>query len=939
MKRMDALIFEQLKRPRWNRDRFTGGGNIQTVFPQLVVAPDAKVYLHLVDVGGKAVAPDHRSFSGPLRSVIKAWNYARDEDESAFSWGANGEVSEGVAVASHPGLLPLLRQCPKLVDSEMQTIQFVDTVMRVGLRAEALENDVFRTTIVLHAGDGDMVALANPIPVYEGAFLDGGKLYPVEPVGPSYAAAGLFADRVPFAQLELFLTLFASSFPTLPIEVEGFAGGEGTPEEAKPALIFREVDRDESLHLELCDVVAGLPTGFLRDYEVSRLVRISPGQRTFRVSDIEYAEAHSAREGLLLDLKRMGRKTKGEKAFWDIDDDDGIILGADVAREFLSTALVNLASRFALFGAEKLKRYKIVHSKPKLHVNLSSGIDFLEGDASLEIEGERFSLLDAIAQFRKNAYIQLSNGNQAVMDSDYMARLNRLFKKKKGGVRASFFDLPLIDELIEDASLAAPLTKSREIFRGMNSLKERRVPAPRFKGELRPYQLYGLRWLDYLHEHKLGGCLADDMGLGKTVQAIALFSRIYPKVKKPSLLVMPKSLLFNWARELEKFAPGLTFCRHYGSDRDWEKALGHSIILTTYGTLRSDVETISAQEFHAVVLDESQNIKNSQTQTTQAVYTLKAKFRLALSGTPIENNLGELYSLFRFLNPSMFSSRADFDRDYSQPIQKQQNMEAAEELRRKIYPFILRRLKADVLKELPPKVEQVLYVDMNDEQKAHYESRRRFYQEVIRGEIDRQGLAKSQFAILEALLELRQIATVPEAKTDGRITSAKTERLIEAVDEAIVNGHKCLIFTNFLAGVEQVSEALSNRDIGHLTMTGATHDRQALVERFQKDARIKAFVMTLKTGGVGLNLTAADSVFILDPWWNTSAESQAVDRAHRIGQQNTVFTYRLIARDTIEEKIQKLQSQKKELVDQIVTTDSAALKHLSETDIDSLFHS
>lgn len=937
---MDALVFEQLKRPRWTKDRFTAKPSPKEVLPQLVVTPGNKVLFRLVDPAGQVIEPDYRLYSGLLRSIIKAWHHARETSEEAFAWGNDGALSEGIDLALHPGLLPFLRHCPVLVDAGMEPIHRAPATSQVVLRADALEGGTFfRTVFVLRGANGESTVLSRPLAVSESALLDKQTLYPVEPMGPAHGAAGLFVDRVPLAQLELFLTLFASNFPALSIEVEGFAGEEGVAEEAKPALIFREVDQDENLLLDASYTVAGLPPAFLRDYDISRMVRLDLVRRTLRECDVEYVAAHLAREELLRDIKRLNRKVSGEKAFFDIDEETGtIILGSDLAREFLGTALVDFASRFTLFGAGKLKRYKIVHAKPKLQVNLSSGIDFLEGDATLEIEGERFSLLDAIAQFRKNAYIQLSDGTQAVIDGDYMARLNRLFKKRKGGVRASFFDLPMIDELMEDASLSAPLAQSREIFRGINSLGENKVPLPRFKGRLRPYQLYGLRWLDYLHTHKLGGCLADDMGLGKTVQAIALFSRIYPKAKKPSLFVMPRSLLFNWVRELENFAPGLSVCQHYGVGRDWAQACQHSIILTTYGTLRSDVETITAQSFHAVLLDESQNIKNSQTQTTQAVCALKAEFRLALSGTPIENNLGELYSLFRFLNPSMFNSRADFDRDYSQPIQKQQDMEAAEELRRKIYPFILRRLKSDVLKELPPKVEQVLFVDMNEEQKAHYEARRRFYQEVIRGEIDRQGLAKSQFAILEALLELRQIATIPEAKTDGRITSSKIERLLEAVDEAVANGHKCLIFTNFLAGVEQVSEAFGEREIGHLTMTGATHDRQSLVERFQSDSRIKAFVMTLKTGGVGLNLTAADSVFILDPWWNTTAESQAVDRAHRIGQQNTVFTYRLIARGTIEEKIQALQSRKKELIDQIVTTDSGALKHLSETDIDSLFH-
>ena len=531
---------------------------------------------------------------------------------------------------------------------------------------------------------------------------------------------------------------------------------------------------------------------------------------------------------------------------------------------------------------------------------------------------------------------ELSDGTKALVDEKYMTRLARLFKKQQDGVKVSFFDLPLIDDLIGDQAERATLPKSREIFEGFNSLTKKRLQLPRFQGTLRPYQRSGLAWLDYLHGHRLGGCLADDMGLRKTIQAIALLSRIYPAAQKPTLLVMPKSLLFNWQRELETFAPDLTFYVYYAGERDMDDARKSQLILTTYGMLRSDVESFSLEEFHGVILDEAQAIKNLQSQTARAAMALRSEFRLALSGTPVENNLGELYSLFRFLNPSMFGSGSDFDQDYVQPIQRSGDKQAAKELQRKIYPFILRRLKGEVLKELQPKVEQVRHVDMEEAQANLYETRRRFYHELVNTEIEKSGLAKSQFVVLEALLELRQIASVPESKSDGKVFSSKRGVLMETLQDAVANGRKCLVFTNFLAGIEQVSDGLNEAGIEHVTMSGSTSNRQQLVERFQNDPSLKVFVMTLKTGGVGLNLTAADTVFILDPWWNTSAEAQAVDRTHRMGQQNTVFTYRLIARNTIEEKIQKLQQQKKELVDQIISSDGSALKSLSETDINQL---
>jgi len=541
-----------------------------------------------------------------------------------------------------------------------------------------------------------------------------------------------------------------------------------------------------------------------------------------------------------------------------------------------------------------------------------------------------------LQQYRKHKFVELSDGTQAVLNQDYVNKLNRLFKKQSGGVRVSIFDLPLIDELVDENARNTLFPKTREIFEGFNLIKSRRISSPQLQGELRPYQKDGLKWLDYLHEHRLGGCLADDMGLGKTIQVIALLSRIYPKENKPTLIVMPKSLLLNWRNELERFCPALTFSIHYGTERDVEQITGTSLILTTYGTLRNDIVAFTDTHFHAVILDESQAIKNHQAQVTQAVLALKADFRLAMSGTPIENNLGELYSLFSFLNPAMFSTVGEFERDYLNPIQRQADKDVASELRKKVYPFILRRLKSEVLKDLPPKVEQVLYVEMSDAQKRLYEKRRQHYQSLIRGEIQTSGVAKSQFLMLEAMLELRQIATVPEVKSDGAVVSAKWEALEEVLTEAVAGGSKCLVFSNFLAVIEEVSGLLTKLDIGHLLITGATSNRQDLVDRFQNDTQVKVMVMTLKTGGVGLNLTAADTVFIIDPWWNTAAEAQAVDRTHRIGQQSTVFTYRLIAKDSIEEKIRTLQLQKQELTDQIISSDGAALKSLGEHDIEFL---
>lgn len=937
---VDLSLFSALKRPTFENNTTGYAG----AFFFMLSEEDEDWWLQAVDKKGNPVDPNYRAYSGRERDRIKAYQQACMEGALGFHWDIKANsAADGLAIGRYANLLTILLDSEQLVDKNLQPLSANSESQSLVLFLQPVESKtkdsqiVFQARYALQNREGDQHFFKKPRFVTDGCIKDGNTLYRIEPIGSTYRAAPLFQETVPAAQIDTFLSLFTSSFPDVAIDYSDFSIENGSPIPAQPAVLFREVDENSALYLQLADVLPNLSIEFVRDYDLSRIAHVDSTNRIVRLSDVNYEASNAARAELIKKMQKLDRRHKSPEAYFTECDDGGFVLGPDLAKSFLTEHLAELAGQFALFGAEKLRKYKITHSKPKLHLKLGSGIDFFEGDGTIEIDQEHISLLDALKQYQKNRYITLSDGTQAVLDDAYMSRLNRLFKKRKNGLKVSFFDLPLIDELIDARDENADFVKSREVFAGFNTLSERRVPLSRFSGKLRPYQKAGVQWMDYLYENRLGGCLADDMGLGKTVQTIALLSQIYPKAKKPTLIVMPRSLLFNWARELETFVPELKFCIYHSTGRDWASVSDSQIILTTYGTLRSDIETIVETEFHIVILDESQAIKNLNTKTAQAALTLKSNFRLALSGTPVENNLGELYTLFRFLNPAMFSSAADFDRDYVQPIQKENDEAAASELRKKIYPFILRRLKNDVVKDLPPKLEQVLYVEMGEDQKKHYEERRLFYKSIIDGEIQKNGIAKSQFVILEAMLELRQIATVPESKTEGLIKSAKSERLLEALEEAVGNGHKCLVFSNFLAGVEQVCTALNTREIKHLRMTGATTDRETLVHRFQNDPRTKVFVMSLKTGGVGLNLTAADTVFILDPWWNTSAEAQAVDRAHRIGQQNTVFTYRLIAKDSIEEKIRQLQQQKKNLVDQVVSSDGVALKSLSEQDIENLF--
>jgi superfamily II DNA or RNA helicase len=893
-------------------------------------------YLEVVDRKGRHLEMDHRACRGAMRDLLKALNAARERQEAFVGWDEN---VERVYLHTHGHLLWLLRNCDALVDARMHALTFAPDRAEVLLELVA---DTTRTppwvtgqvTLVHESDDGSDLTEFKII--NETHVLLGSRIYETDPLGENCRHLPLFNDQLPESMLERSLSLLFSHFTGVSVRYGDYEVVFSEESHASVALMFQQVDESGALHMDVVHTLPRLPVDFVSSYDITRLAVINEAEARIVVRNVVYGSLADERKRLarLLNVHRKALADGSESLL--LADEDGFVLGQDLAARFLTRELADLTQRYTLLGAETLSTYKVKSAVPKLKLNMGYGIDFLEGSADLEIEGETFSLMEVLAQHRKNRYVTLNDGTHAVLNSEYLSKLNRLFRKHEQGVKVSFFDLPLVEDLIDDTAAEASFAKARSVFRGFNTLSKKRIKAPPITGTLRPYQRDGLKWLQYLYEHGLGGCLADDMGLGKTVQTIALLARIYPQKKTPSLLVMPRSLLFNWQRELETFCPALRHQIYHGADRDLDSAMQGDLVLTTYGMLRSNIESFVKRRFLYLILDESQAIKNSDTQTAKAVLMLKAKHRLALSGTPIENNLGELYSLFRFLNPTMFGSAAEFNRDYAIPIHQHDDRDAARELRKKIYPFILRRLKRDVLKDLPEKVEQVLYVDMSDDQRKLYDTRRRFYYQTIKQRIADEGLQKSRFFILEALMELRQVASIPEAKSEGAIISPKREALMERVQDAVSNGHKVLVFTNFLATIEVVASDLAQRGIEHLVMTGATGNREALVKQFQTRSATKVFLMTLKTGGVGLNLTAADMVFIFDPWWNVAAEVQAIDRTHRIGQDKTVFTYKLIARNSIEEKIVELQSRKQQLFDSVISSDGVALKSLTEQDIDDI---
>ncbi|MDM8542359.1 DEAD/DEAH box helicase [Desulfococcaceae bacterium HSG9] len=927
-------IFEKLKR---QKTFISKQNKIHQPFFQLGFDSNG-AFLRVVNNKGKSIEAGYESFrlyGGAERELLKSFDAIRNRNSFRIDWD---NPRDEVYLGENDHLLWQLKRCGNFVDQDFEPIRFSSGTAKLILLIES-KGTALKSKIILADSSGahiEKIVLLNE----DHAFADG-VIYTIPPLSENYKLIDSFRTALLTADMaEKYLSLFFSCFNNIYVRYNDCKVVTGEPKTTHPTLIIEKIDSDNALHLRISTSLPGFDPDFFDTYDVTRIAVINDLEKKITVSDIHYEEIYSGWKEIEKLLNKHRRALKNEAGFFI--DDNLFIIDESLAKAFIHAELPHLIARFAVMGAEKLKTFKVRAVKPKLDLSLSHGIDFLEGDARLEIEGQYIPLFDALNQYKKNAYITLNDGVNAIVNQDYMNKLMRIFnnqgKKKDDKVKVSFFDLPIVEEMIDEKIAVSAFKQSRDIFLGFNNLSKSKPRFPKLNAQLRDYQKQGFKWVKYLNRHELGGCLADDMGLGKTVQAITMLASAYSHVgmkqKKPSLIVMPRSLLFNWENEIRKFRPQLTFAVYHGVNRDFAAAKANNLILTTYAMVRNDIEILRKEAFYYIILDESQHIKNLNSKISKAVMLLTSEHRLALSGTPVENNLGELYALFRFLNPSMFGSVQDFNRNYAAPIQKNDDKDALHDLKKKIYPFILRRLKGEVLKDLPDKVEQTLYVDMSDEQKLLYEQRRRFYYETVKAQIAQNGIRKSQFFILQALSELRQIAAIPESKSENGIISPKRDVLSEYFIDLAANNHKMLVFANFLNALDCVADDLEQAGIQYLLMTGATRDREGLVRRFQEDENIKVFLMTLKTGGLGLNLTAADYIFIFDPWWNRSAENQAVDRTHRIGQKKTVFAYRLITRGTIEEKIIRLQEQKSELFDSLISSDGASIKSMSEKDVE-----
>jgi SNF2 family DNA or RNA helicase len=601
-----------------------------------------------------------------------------------------------------------------------------------------------------------------------------------------------------------------------------------------------------------------------------------------------------------------------------------------------------------VFGLNELKNLRFSPYPAKVAFKLDSKQDWFEANMEVAFGDNKVKLKDIKKAIDSGGnYIELSDGSLGILPENWLRKFGRLFRsgqQEKESLRIAKTHFNLIDEVADQQGHKKILEEIAEQKKKLASFTkiEDTPPPAQLQAELRQYQLQGLNWLNFLREFGWGGILADDMGLGKTLQAIALICQIMEQKKRqPVLVVAPTTLLFNWKKELEKFAPHLDYFIHHGQRYEDPKELEkHDIILTSYGVVINDIELLQAVPFELIVADESQAIKNAQSLRHKSLVRLKGKLKIALSGTPIENNIGELFAQMNFVNPGFFVSQAAFKRDYVNKFRKEYNQELVSELKHKVAPFILRRTKEEVLPELPDKTEEYLYCEMAPVQRKIYDAHRNEYRDFLLKKFEEEGADNSKMYVLEGLTRLRQIcdatALVPHKET--RQEAVKIDLLISHITEK-TGKHKILVFSQFVKMLALVEKELQRNGIPYSYLDGQTSlkEREARVNRFQEEEEVRVFLVSLKAGGTGLNLTAADYVYILDPWWNPATENQAIDRCYRMGQKKNVFAYRMICKDTVEEKIIELQEAKKKVSRDIIGEGDSILASLDKERLLALF--
>lgn len=605
-------------------------------------------------------------------------------------------------------------------------------------------------------------------------------------------------------------------------------------------------------------------------------------------------------------------------------------------------AFDNLAADgVTILGFNDLQGNKLNQHKANIAINVDSGLNWFNVTVSVKFGRKKASLKQLKkAVVNKSKYVLLDDGTMGIIPEEWLQKLKVYFDTGIAGeeqLQIPKTNFAVLSELFEDYMLDELVHKELWWYQAQLSNVENITPAPIPAGlqtTLRPYQLQGLSWLNFLDDLQFGGCLADDMGLGKTVQVIAFMLLLREKRgRQTHLLVVPTSLIPNWQAELNRFAPSLQVYIHHGPNRAKDTAAfqEYDAVIMTYNILLSDIFFLKKYTFGYTFLDESQNIKNPNSQRYKAACLLKSYNRVVLTGTPFENNTFDIYAQLSFVNPGLLGTRTYFRNTYAMPIDKFKDRRSAQALQEKIGPFVLRRTKAEVAKELPDKTEMVLYCEMGEEQRKVYDTAEQELRDYInaRGE---EELTRHPMHVLRGITKLRQICNSPLLIDDTKLftdASAKIQVLMEQIQN-VARYHKVLVFSQFVGMLDLIKVELEKEHITYAYLTGSTRNRGEVVNQFQTDEAIRVFLVSLKAGGTGLNLTAADYVFIVDPWWNPAVENQAIDRSYRIGQEKKVIAVRLICPNTVEEKIQILQQNKSQLATNLVTADNSFFRSLTK---------
>ena len=607
------------------------------------------------------------------------------------------------------------------------------------------------------------------------------------------------------------------------------------------------------------------------------------------------------------------------------------------------------ANAVEVFGLKDLKNFRYSPYKGKISTSVSSGQDWFEVDIAVRFGDNQVTLEDIRkAVLNKQRYIQLKDGSVGILPSEWLHKLEKYFRNgeiRKNKLEISKLRFSVVDELfdnIDDSGILQEIAEKRQRLKNFTNITETTVPKE-IKATLRHYQKEGLNWLNFLDEMLWGGILADDMGLGKTLQVLAFLQQQANKKRGTNLVVVPTTLLFNWENELKKFAPKLKAFYHYGPDRARNTTgfENYDLVFVTYGILLRDIRFLSKFAFNYAVLDESQAIKNPASHRYKAACLINARNKIALTGTPIENSTFDLFAQMSFANRGFFGGVQKFKDDYSMPIDKDGNEAIAGELNKIINPFVLRRTKEKVASELPDKTEDIIYCEMESGQRRVYDAYRNEYRNRLLNKIEQEGVGKSKMMILEALTRLRQICDSPALLNSDEVTekqSVKVKEIVRHITDK-TGRHKILVFSQFVKMLELIRNELAQLNIEYEYLDGqsSSKQREQSVNNFQENENLRVFLISLKAGGTGLNLTAADYVYIVDPWWNPAVENQAIDRCHRIGQDKKVFAYRMICKDTVEEKILTLQDKKRKIAGDIIQTDESILAKLNQNDINELF--